>query len=843
MTTPMKSLADLGLTASQRERVLRGIHEGKYNLLLGAGSSYGCVSGNGTALLDGATVSEAICDRFKLKLNPTERRKLTLSYEDAQGADAHGLRRWMRDSFTACTSTWQDVIFRFSWQRIWTFNVDDVLPHAFVKGTGRNSASQLVEFDWKEKVAPLSDTMGKQQLVYLHGRAVDLGTKNDGLIFSTAEYAEATRSSQQWHVSFQSHYLEDPFIVCGASLAEELDIAEAIRHKNQSNAITGIPSFIVSHIFDEGQIDRMQRYNLIPISCPLSQFFEILLAEYEEFRKTEDISTSQLPRGYLERMLSQFRRLDVEDTSAAAIRGTDFYGGDEPIWNDILLRRDAEFRETRDAKRLLTGTAPRFAILVHGHPVSGKSTTLLRLALEASKMGFKSMWFRHEEGLNAKVAAAYLAADESAVLFIDDAADHTEAIGDILKLCEAEDKPARIFMSARSKRKRGFRVDIPERFLRETFQGSLRNEDLFNLVQKRRRASRLGKHVGKSDSKLVRDLRLACKSELISCVSYIEFSEPLRERIRKIMGDALRSRTDGELVARIACVHRFGYSLPIRAALFSSGLSFSVFRDIVDGQLRAEGPVVRDQRGVRLRHRVLSEYAWTDCFSLDERYAAMSAVVHSLAPLINPAVIKAKMIEHLIIREILDQDEVSKSIGTRALEFYEAHEELLGWSSRYWDQRALLEAKVEGRFARAYSYSQKAISLERHAFAYTSFGSICISHAIRILDEDRITALKYFKEGEEALTTAIELADARGMNHEHPYVKFFSASTIILRRLDAADTEFAMILALFEVWVTRASGSKAFASAHGSRRLRDVRSTLVKQRLRAGRATQGAGRD
>lgn len=840
MTTPIKTLADLGLTPTEKDRVLRGIHEGKYNLLLGAGSSYGCVGGNGTPLLDGATVSEAICDTFQLKLNPTERRRLMLSYEDAQGVDPSGLRRWMRDSFTGCTSTWQHLLFEFSWQRIWTFNVDDVLPHAFAKGSGRNKASQLVEFDWKEKVAPLSDTMGQQQLVYLHGRALDLGTKNDGLIFSTAEYAGATRFSQQWHVSFQSHYLEDPFIICGASLAEEVDISEAIRHKNQSNSTTGIPSFIVSHSFDEGQTERMRRYNLIPISCPLPSFFEILRAEYDAFRKTEEVSTSQLPRGYLERMLSQFRRLDLDDTSAAAIRGTDFYGGDEPIWKDILVGRDADFRETRQAKHFLTGDSSRFSVLVHGHPVSGKSTALLRIALEASKLGLKPLWFRHEEGLNSKVAAAYLAADEAAVLFIDDAADHTEAVGEILKFCEADGKPAKIFMSARSKRKRGFRVDIPERFLHEVFQGSLPNNDLFNLVQKRRRASRLGKHVSKTDSKLVRDLRLACKSELISCVSYIEFSEPLRQRIKKIMGDALRSPTDEELVARIACVHRFGFALPIRAALLSSGLSFSVFKDLIEGQLRAEGPVVRSENGLRLRHRVLSEYAWNDCFTLDERYSAMSAVVHALAPLINPAVIKAKMIEHLIIREVLDQLEVSKSIGTRALEFYEAHEELLGWSSRYWDQRALLESKVEGHFARAYSYSQKAISLERHAFAYTSFGSICLSHAIRIFEEDRVTALKYFKEGEEALGTAVELADARGMNHEHPYVKLFSACTIVLRGMDAADTEFGMILGLLEVWITRASGAKVFANAHGAQRLRDVRTTLVKQRLRAGRAKQGA---
>lgn len=67
--------------------------------------------------------------------------------------------------------------------------------------------------------------------------------------------------------------------------------------------------------------------------------------------------------------------------------------------------------------------------------------------------------------------------------------------------------------------------------------------------------------------------------------------------------------------------------------------------------------------------------------------------------------ISAKGIEHLMLREVLDQEQVSLSIGTKALAFYEVHEPLLGWSSRYWDQRALLESRIEGHFAKAYSYS------------------------------------------------------------------------------------------------------------------------------------------
>lgn len=831
MPTNTRTLAELGLTDSQRERVLLGIHEGKYNLLLGAGASYGCVGGEDYVLKDAATVSQDICKAFTLKLNPDESKKLPISYETAKRHEAARLSAWINTRFTGCRSTWQKSLFRFPWERIWTFNIDDVLPHAFKQNT-ENFRTSIKEFDWKELVTPLDVTIGAQQIVYLHGRAADLGTAKDGLIFSIADYAAATKSQQQWHATFQTHYLEDPFIVCGASLTEEVDIAEAIRSKNQSNETTGFPSLIVSYSLDEGQLDRMIGYNLLPIVCPLDEFFEILQEEYREYRKAKGVAASQLPNGYFERFVAQFRRLEIADRSAAAIRGTDFYGGDEPIWMDILSQRDARLTTTTLASKYLHNSSRQFALLIHGHPVSGKTTTLLRIAHDASKAGFNPFWFRHEDGINAKVAAAYLAIDESAVLLIDDAADHTEAIGQILTICAQDKKPARIFMTARSHRKRGFLLDIPDKFRREIYQGTLRYDDLKSLVGKRRQASRLGKLVGRKDSAIVHELIRVCKSELLGSVSHIEFSEPLRQRVRKIMLPALSTPSDKELVSRIACVHRFGFPLPIRAALLSSGLSFSDFKYILDGQLSAEGPMVRDEKGVRLRHRILSQYAWTDCFDVDDRYTAMSGVVKALAPLVNPAVIRAKQIEHLIIRKVLDQEEVSQSIGPRALEFYEAHEDLLGWSSRYWDQRALLESKIEGHFSKAYSYSQKAISLEKHSFAYTSFGSICMTHALRIFDHDQINSMKYFREGEEALTTAWELAEKKGVLHEHPFVKFFASASHLARRMNARDTEFGILLQFYEIWLERARASKVFASAYGSARVQELQSTLMKQTMR-----------
>lgn len=827
----VKTLLDLGLTEDERNRLLRGLHEGKYNLLLGAGASYGCKGGDGVELKDGATLSLQIAETFNLNLNPDEAKKLPLTYEEAESSSKTRLRQWLRDRFLNCQPTWQHLLFRIHWQRIWTFNIDDVLEGAFLLDQSNNVFKDMISFDWKEKVTPLENTPDTLQLVYLHGRARDLGGALDGLVFSVPEYTQATRGQQQWHASFQTHYLESPFIVCGATLAEEVDLAEAIRAKNLSKA-TGFPSFIVSFALDEGQKERMRRFNLVPIACPLDEFFALLTQELCEHRKTADAVAARLKPGTYERFLAQFRRLDTKDTSTLAIEGTDFYGGDEPTWNDILRDLDTVFTPTEKAAAILDKSVDRFAVLLHGDSVSGKSASLLRIARIALSKGFKPFWFRHEEGFNADIAADYLSGDDRAILFIDDAANYLEAIGRTLQSAKRTGTHARLFLTLRNQRLRGFRIDVEDEYRHEFRLGRLHSRDLAHLVQRRRRASRLGKHIGNPDKKIIKDLERTCNSDLLDSISYIEFSEPIRQRVRKIVLAAMGTPIQRAQFSRVVCVHRFGFSLPIRAALAASGMQFRELQTLLDGHLKAEGILVRDERGIRLRHRILSEYSWTDLFTEDERYEAMSSVVNSLAPLVNPAVIRAKGIEHLILREILDQEQVSLSIGGKALVFYEEHEPYLGWSSRYWDQRALLESRIEGHFSKAYSYSQKAISLERHPFAFTSLGTICMSHSTSLVNSNRAEAMKYFYEGEEALTTAWNLATSSGRIYEHPFVKFFASAAHILRKLSPTDPEFETILQFHRIWLQRANDSPAFSTYYGKKRLREIQAMEMKATLR-----------
>lgn len=494
--------------------------------------------------------------------------------------------------------------------------------------------------------------------------------------------------------------------------------------------------------------------------------------------------------------------------------------------------RDAVFHRTKVAASLLDlGGDRHFAVLVHGDAGSGKSTALLRIAREAIRKGYDPYLFREEEGLHVAATTEYLKFNKKAVLFIDDASNQLIAVAKLLKAMKAAGSACRIYLSMRSNRIRGFRLDIPDEF-RTDYRLDLDKPDMGDLVARRRASARLGKHVSKTDDWLVAELYKLFNNSLLDSVSYIEFSEGHRARVRRLMVEELADPARKKLIARVACVNRFGFSLPLRAAMTASNLAFKEFSSLVDDSLKTEQALVRDARGLRLRHRILSEYAWTSAFDPTERYEAMSAVVVALAPLVNKSVVKARGIEHLILREVLNRDMVSLALGNDARKFYEVHEDLLGWNSRYWDQRALLESKVYANFPKAYSFSQKAISLERHEFAFTSLGSICLDHAGELAKTNIDEAMTIFAEGNDALTTAYNIAEQEGRSHEHPFVTFFASATWLLRNMRHAVPATEAVFQLYDIWIQRAQAAPVFANTYGKKRLDQIRATRMKEELR-----------
>ena len=112
-----------------------------------------------------------------------------------------------------------------------------------------------------------------------------------------------------------------------------------------------------------------------------------------------------------------------------------------------------------------------------------------------------------------------------------------------------------------------------------------------------------------------------------------------------------------------------------------------------------------------------------------------------------------------------------------------------------------------------------------------------MTHAVRLVARNRIEAMKYFTEGEEALSIAFNLAEASDKAYEHPFVKFFASAKSMLRKISPRDTEFEGILQLHRIWLQRAEDSPAFATLAGQTRLRRLHAEELKESLRVRRTT------
>jgi hypothetical protein len=825
-----RRLEALGLDRPLALRLIEALADGQYQLLLGAGVSLGANGGDGEPLQLAKATARDLVDAVGLTaLEPHERDDLAFAYEEAKAYDSETLRLHLRQRFAGCRPSWQKLLFQFHWQRIWTLNVDDVLENAFKVDEVDGRYGELSSLSWKDPFRPQSLANRELQLVHLHGVAQRLRLDREAVVFSLPEYSELVRALPPWHAAFQTAYVQSPFIVCGARFTDEPDFVVATRISNQSERAFGIPSLVVSPSFTKAQAVKLRRFGLTPIAQEGEPFFRALLADLRDFEAGRSKVLSHFRPGVLERFASQFRRLTPERLSGPSL-STDFYSGDQPAWEDILAERDVVFATTGAIGRLLSDAGPKcFVATLVGALGTGKSSALLRLGRIALGSGLQPFLFRNEETLDVQTTLAFLSANPRAVLLFDDGADYSSTIGRLASAAKAEGVACRLIVTERERRRRAFRLDVADEFRREFELRKLSDSDIRALVRRRREASRLGRYIRAGDGELSYLMKTDWHRELLECLSQIEFGQGFRERVVRYVEAEFAAGASRLFVGAIACVHRFGLLLPLRIALsyFSEIDGFQ--RVLMDGDT-SEGLVVRDSWGVRLRHRVVSEYVWRSVLSPEERYAAILRLAEQLSPLINPNTISAKSIAHRITREMLDHEVLNADIGIETGRLYSELEPQFDWSSRFWDQRALFEYRA-GRFSQAYSFSQKAVSLERHAFAFTTLGTICMKEAVRILRSEPIRAKELYFEGVEALESGRRSAERQELVFEHPFVTFFSQTARFIRAMPFSDVDFAVLAEYWETWYRSAQDSPVFRLEYGNQRLADIRGTWLKLQL------------
>jgi hypothetical protein len=742
--------------------VADGLMYGDYSLLLGAGASVGSTGGNGRPLPTGPGLRDALIRDFGIDVGGEEI-SLARVYEECTRRDLTRLTEYVVSWFTNCRPTWQGVLAEFTWRRIWTLSIDDVVERAM-----RDSGRPHLSLGWRERFVDRSTSV---QIVHLHGKASDLGEDGHSnepmpLVFSLMEYARVVGDPRSWHKVFLDEIVDRPFVVIGARLAEEFDLVEGLQ---RGSGKSGSPSIVVLPSFTALQLSELQDWGFKPVVSTGQHFFQELLPKYRAALSRVRGVYGDAAAPWAARFLEYFR-----DPRTVCEEGGDpsrFYSGYKPGWFTIEREDDAELEATaRFSSSVCEGaagdTVDQEIHVLHGEAGSGKSTALLRLGGELLSEGLRTFLFCGEEDFRVDDVVRWLRNVPRSVLLLDDCADFAGSLESLARECAAANVRLVVAATERTSRLRFVKDRISERFLHPDWlcdMGRLSDEDIRNLIDKLDTRGRLGKITRLPYVEQQAYFAKEASRRLFEAMAGLEGGEGFRDRIRKRYGLIANEKYRDACVAA-SISYELGITLSLGLAADSAGVAP---RDVV-GMVRGDSSdlLLVTRNGVRPPHRITASLIMAYAVAPDHRFRVSLSLMKALAPHLDLQAIVTMTRAYRLARQLMDWETVFRLAGTgRAREWYDSLRADLDWNGRYWEQRALMESQL-GEHAVARSYAERSVRIHPHPFAFNTLGTVLIRIAVETGDIDTLRA---------AVTS---LREARNFGAwkpmDHPYMTFFS---------------------------------------------------------------------
>lgn len=807
----MSELRKLGVSADDLALLLRALDEGAVNLLTGAGASFGVVGGDGQELKGGPDLARELNTKFNLENEEPDCSNLQLVYGDiaATPQNRAPLADFLRARFTHCKPTWQSILLALPWKRIWTLNIDDVLQRVVAASTGPSART----FTWDDTLSVRPLAAHEFQIVHLHGRASLIEADTGRLIFSLKEYAARHEVSPGWHAEFRSEFIRKPFIVCGARLRDEFDLATVLDIGNKSRERGGCPSFIVLKSLAPGEETRFRRQGLVPVAATGDVFFTALQSDFRAYLSAQPTQTPQA-RASAALVRAAFRQLTL--AAPRPRRLLDFYASAECQWHHVVDGLDAKLEHVEKAAAWLQDpTRDQRFVLISGGPVCGKSTSALRIAATLNAAGKETWLFRAEERFDEDAVCDYLSSKPQVVLLFDDCADFSNSLTSLIATAEKRQLQLRVVATAEAWRVRGVHADLRSAHVFPIELEPVPRRHFESIFTLRHQRGRLGRCTGMQNLDGWLDFKDQFSRRMLEWLESLEGARSYRQVISQILENVAGNAADRRLLLTCAATHRFGYSLPFQFASALSGRT--TLEDFVEPPSPYAELAFLDEKGLRLRSRSFAIHVWS-LASPKERFDISLYLAKQLSPLVVPQSITRRTYPYRILRELMDCDVVARDLPESADRWFGELRPLMSWNSRYWEQRALLAAR-RSQDETAYSFAKNAVSIQpRDAFPHTTLGTICMQISIRRADE---VGIERFWEGAWELEKSRKLALEKANEWEHPYVTFF---TYAVRAYRLYPSQSSRIADAWDEWMRAADSSALFRfDKHGQAQLNDFK--------------------
>lgn len=258
--------------------------------------------------------------------------------------------------------------------------------------------------------------------------------------------------------------------------------------------------------------------------------------------------------------------------------------------------------------------------------------------------------------------------------------------------------------------------------------------------------------------------------------------------------------------------------IPIGVACAAAGITSSELSKELSSNGQLAGIVRVEPKGLRPRHRVVASLVIERALDRADRFPPSQTLAKALAPYVTPDTIRQRTLAYRIVRNLLDQEVVFDWVGSnRAREWYDALVPEYSWNARFWEQRALAEAKLN-HFPKARSFAEEALRIQKHPFTLNTLGTILLQMATNHFPPGSSESNNVFWEG---VTYLRESRDRGEGQFEHPYVTFFTY-TLRFAELTCKDQAINSRLATeWQRWMRVAEQAQVFRHSDNYQHLRN----------------------
>lgn len=672
------------------------------------------------------------------------------------------------------------VWFSMPWYRMYTLNVDDLDTAAdrqFTLPRPIKSVSALAD-------AP--PPTGREVLsVHLNGRAADY----PDVTFSARDYASRTARPDPWYQHLIADVLSRPVLFIGTSLDEpplwhHLEMRRTKGGRGRKELRPG--SYLVTPNLPAARRAILEDLNIDLIPMDQEAFAEELLQRLSQER---DKGLSQLDERRQahtpSKALMSLSELRTETQNDAA----EFLLGREPTWSD-LTDGFAVVREFEEGLKKAIDEASPQVVAITGTAGVGKSTTLMRLALEYQANGKDVRIVAFETGASLGALRRQISLKQPDVLVIDDVDVLGESTSAFLTDVVEQNQDTRLILGLRSTRYENLGL---EDWLRDhgvefhqTTVPNLEDQDINLILDALEKANRLGRLKGMGLEERRHMLRNECGRQLlvamIQATSGERFEEKVDSECRELGGNL------GLVYAIAALATGFRTYVTRDELLIAMGGNTNEALNDIEGLVRQK--LLRDHSGqLIVRHRVIADRA-LNYFQregqLDEAVRGLLFAMSTKAHWDRP---RNSREQRLLVR-LVNHEWLLRTIGRDAgREAYVEVESQLSWDCHYWLHRGALEVEA-GDLSLAQNFLDQARGLAPEDYkVQTEWAYMQLKRAAQDAPS--------LESEERAMEAIAELEDAvsgRGAGDAYPYHVLGSQSLSWVRRANLQPETRARIL-------------------------------------------------